>query len=93
MMINGMSKNVKRTVYEPALGEDISLWNAIARHLEVQGLSINEALRCYAAIAALTESSSSNVTYYTNVLPESILIKIRELYWVEGSALFRYGER
>ena len=65
--------------YDSPLGEDISLWNAIARHLEVQGLSINEALRCYAAIAVLTESPSSNVTSYTNALPESILMKIREL--------------
>lgn len=65
--------------YDSPLGEDISLWNAIARHLEVQGLSINEVLRCYAAIAVLTESPSSNVTSYTNALPESILMKIREL--------------
>jgi hypothetical protein len=65
--------------YELPLGEDISLWNAMARHLEVQGLSIDEALRCYAAIAVLTESPSSNVTSYTNALPESILVKIREL--------------
>ena len=56
--------------YDSPLGEDISLWNAIARHLEVQGLSINEVLRCYAAIAVLTESPSSNVTSYTNALPE-----------------------
>lgn len=65
--------------YELPLCEDISLWNSIARHLGVQGLSINEALRCYAAIAVLTEHPSSNVTSYTNALPESILIKIREL--------------
>ena len=65
--------------YDPPLDGDISLWNAIAQHLEVQGLTINEALRCYAAIAVLAESPSSNVTSFTNALPESILIKIREL--------------
>ena len=67
------------TTYEDPLGEDLGLWNAIARHLEVQGLSISEALRCYAALAVLAESPSGNVTSYTNALPESILIKIREL--------------
>lgn len=67
------------TAYEYPLGDDLSLWNAIARHLDVQGLSIGEALRCYAALAILAESPSGNVTSYTNALPESILIKIREL--------------
>ena len=65
--------------YAIPLGEDASLWNAMARHLEVQGLSINEALRCYAAIAVLIESPSSDVSSYTNTLPESILMKIRGL--------------
>ncbi len=67
------------TTYEDPLDEDLSLWNAIARHLEVQGLSINEALRCYAALAVLAGAPSGNVTSYTNALPESILTKIREL--------------
>lgn len=65
--------------YATPCDEDISLWSAIAGHLEVQGLSVNDALRCYAAIAILAESPSSNVSSYTNALPESILVKIREL--------------
>lgn len=77
---HGIATNcISSATYELTLGEDISLWNAMAKHLEVQGLSVNEALRCYAAIAALAGSPSCNVTSYTNALPESILIKIREL--------------
>lgn len=65
--------------YATSSNEDGILWNAIARHLEVQGLSINEALRCYAALAVLVESPSNDVVSYTNGLPEAILAKIRAL--------------
>ena len=67
------------TVNSASTAEDILLWNAIACHLQVEGLSVSEALRCYAAIALLSESPSSNIVSYTNALPETILVKIREL--------------
>ena len=60
------------------LEEDIRLWNSIASHLDVEGLSVQDAVRCYAAIALLNDNPSCNVSSYTNGLPESILIKVRE---------------
>lgn len=61
-----------------SLEEDLRLWNSIASHLDVEGLSVQDAVRCYAAIALLNDNPSCGVSSYTNGLPESILIKIRE---------------
>ena len=58
---------------------DRMLWNAIARHLDVEGLSLAEAKRCYAAVACLMDDSHCDVFAYTNGLPEMIVVKIKEI--------------
>ncbi len=62
-----------------SLADDIYLWNAIANHLDVEGLSVQDALRCYAAIAILVDDSGCDVSFYTNGLPASVLVKIRDI--------------
>ena len=42
-------------------------------------LSVQDAIRCYSAVAVLADDPSSNVYSYTNGLPETILVKIREI--------------
>lgn len=57
---------------------DFYLWSAIAKHLFVDGLTVQEALRCYAAIALLSNDRASNVLFYTNGLPRGICSRIQE---------------
>jgi hypothetical protein len=57
---------------------DFYLWRAIAKHLFVDGLTVQEALRCYAAIALLNNDSAADVSFYTNGLPRSICSRIQE---------------
>lgn len=67
------------SVCEAFTEEDVSLWGAIANHLEIPGASAAEALRYSAAEALLIEDSSAFVVPYTNGLPELILQKIRAI--------------
>lgn len=60
-------------------GEDTVLWNAIARHFEVEGLSVCDSLRCFSAIACLLNDGMSDVSAYTNCLPSSICERIGQL--------------
>ena len=70
---------VSLAAHSISLDEDFVLWNAIAKHLDVEGLSVQDAIRCYSAVAVLADDPSSNVYSYTNGLPETILVKIREI--------------
>lgn len=74
-----VTNGVVATAHNISSADDIYLWNAIAKHLDVEGLTVQEALRCYAAVAIIGNDSTCDITSYTNGLPESVLVKIREL--------------
>ncbi len=84
---DGMRQDARRVatnavllaVQNVSLPEDVCLWNAIAKHLDVEGLSVNDALQCYAAIAILSDDPLYDVCSYTNGLPASVLGRIMEI--------------
>ena len=74
-----ITNDVIMAAHDITLAEDIYLWGAIAKHLYVDGLTVQNALRCYAAVAVVDNDPTRSITSYTNGLPESVLARIREL--------------
>ena len=74
-----ITNDVVMAAHDIVHAEDISLWEAIAKHLYVEGLTVKNAMRCYAAVAIAGNDPTCNITTYTNGLPESVLVRIREL--------------
>lgn len=74
-----ITNDVVMAAHDIVHAEDVYLWEAIAKHLYVEGLTVKNAMRCYAAVAIAGNDPTCNITTYTNGLPESVLVRIREL--------------
>ena len=74
-----MTNNNVFSSYVISNGEDSYLWNGIAEHLKIDGLSVIDAIRCYTAVSKINIGSKSDISSYTNGLPQTILIKLTDL--------------
>lgn len=73
-----LTNNAVMAAHSISNSDDIALWNALAKHLCVDGLCVQDAIRCYAAIAVIDNDPTCNITSYTNGLPETVLSNVRE---------------
>lgn len=76
---NAATNHLFQTEYGIDSEEDRALWGAISSHLDVDGLSVYDAKRCYAALASIMDGAMCDVSSFTNGLPESVLAKIRDI--------------